>query len=124
VSSLLTSLLYFSNRCCAKPGIIIPVLLVILAGIAIAIYVIVWSGKGSSSSAVPWCTIYCDSDILRQVQRSKIFPNSSKIFVDLPMVYDPDVVLDNWAKIQTDLGVLEAGMQCNPWHSSFLYHSR
>jgi alpha,alpha-trehalase len=38
------------------------------------------------------CSIYCNSTLLTSIQLSGIF-NDSKTFVDMPMLYDPDVIL-------------------------------
>lgn len=44
------------------------------------------------------CTIYCWGDILNTIQLSGIY-NDSKTFVDMPLKYDPDVVMDAFNNI-------------------------
>lgn len=44
------------------------------------------------------CTIYCEGEVLRTIQLSGIY-NDSKTFVDMPMIFDPEVVLANFNAI-------------------------
>jgi alpha,alpha-trehalase len=41
------------------------------------------------------CMIYCEGSVLQSVQLSGIF-NDSKTFVDMPMIYEPEVVMENY----------------------------
>lgn len=45
------------------------------------------------------CTIYCEGPILQTIQLAGIY-NDSKTFVDMPMIYEPEQVTDNFNAIQ------------------------
>jgi len=49
---------------------------------------------------VPQCSVYCDGEILHAIQQSGIYADS-KTFVDMPMKYDPDVIIENFKKIES-----------------------
>jgi alpha,alpha-trehalase len=70
------------------------------------------------------CTVYCEGDILNQIQMSGIF-NDSKTFVDMPMRFDPEVIWVNFnqmteinketLKIFLEDNFLDAGSDSEKW---------
>jgi alpha,alpha-trehalase len=44
------------------------------------------------------CSVYCEGEILKAVQDSGIYADS-KTFVDMPMKYDPEVIIENFRKL-------------------------
>jgi alpha,alpha-trehalase len=60
------------------------------------------------------CSIYCTGEILNTVQLSGIY-NDSKIFPDMPMKFDPEVVQTNFDAIanKTDITQLQSFLDAN-----------
>jgi len=51
-----------------------------------------------SYTVPPQCSVYCEGEILKVIQESGLFADS-KTFVDMPMKYDPEVILENFKKL-------------------------
>jgi alpha,alpha-trehalase len=52
-----------------------------------------------SYSVPSQCSVYCEGEILKAVQDSAIFADS-KTFVDMPLRYDPEEIIENFKKLE------------------------
>jgi alpha,alpha-trehalase len=76
-----------------RTGLLLPALVLVYRGMATLADAV----EATDSSACQ-SQIYCEGPILHAVQMADIF-NDSKVFVDLPLKFPPDIVLSNFAAL-------------------------